>query len=82
MQQVPTQRLRPSVTVEIVEAIAAREGVDETTLPPLGDVIDPDALNALFAPSAVRGPDQPAFVQFRYCGYTVAVAADRTITVR
>lgn len=81
MQQVPTQLPSPSLTVEIVEAVAAREGVDETRLPPLGEVIDPDALNALFVRTAADGRQQRASVRFHYCGYTVVVHADRSITV-
>jgi hypothetical protein len=60
-----------SASVAVVEAIAAKEGVETTELPVLYDAIDPDALDQLFAGnSRVRGS-----IQFTYCGYTVTVTA-------
>lgn len=71
----------PPVTVAIVEAVAAREGVDETTLPPLGDVIDPDALNALFLDGVDTTRRRRPTVSFRYCGYEITIGEDRAITL-
>lgn len=62
------------VIIQIVEQVAAQKGVDPLALhPPLHDVIDTDALEALFR-SAKRG-DVPSTVtlEFVYQGYTVRV---------
>lgn len=69
-----------SLTVKIVEAIADRAGVDETDLPPLHDVIDPDALEALFIPASPNANDA-AQIRFQYYGYRVTVSADGSVTV-
>lgn len=70
---------KPSLIVEIIEAVADREGVDVTELPPLGEVVDPDALNSLFEFSEGWLPGSSVAVRFRYCGYTVVVDEDREI---
>lgn len=71
-----------SLTVAIVEKVAAREGVEPTELrPPLHDVIDPDALAAVFAPTE-RGDDRAAGrVEFDYCGYAVVVRSDGRVRI-
>ena len=80
MQQSPvevsdTDRLSET----IVGIIADLEGVDSTELtPPLYSVIDPDALESLFAST-----DDPAagHVAFRYHGYDVRVASDGAVEI-
>ncbi|ELZ08928.1 hypothetical protein C479_12409 [Halovivax asiaticus JCM 14624] len=48
--------------------------------PPLYDVIDPEALDAVFEP--VAGTNRPnGKIQFEYAGYTVTVSADYSVTV-
>lgn len=69
---------KPSITVLIHAAIAARVGSDASECPPLYDVIDPDALDTLFAPHH-RTTERHGKVIFEYCGYQVTVNADRTI---
>jgi hypothetical protein len=62
-------------SARVVQLVAEREAVDATRLdPPLNDVIDPDALDALFADTTVRGS-----IRFEYCGYTVHVDSDGTV---
>ena len=52
-----------------IEAVAESERIDPVDLPPLGDVIDPEALNGLFADrESTRGR-----IRFRYHGYEVTV---------
>ena len=71
-------------TQAVIEAIAAREGVDVTDVEPpayepLYTVVDPAALDRLFrTPSGVR-PD--ACVTFEYEGYEVAVHGDGRVEV-
>ena len=63
-----------SLSTEVIRAIAAEEGVDALELsPPLYDVIDPDALDALFHNTSGR-------IAFEYRGYTVTVTSEGTVT--
>ncbi|MFB9806943.1 HalOD1 output domain-containing protein [Haladaptatus pallidirubidus] len=45
--------------------------------PPLYDVVNPDALDKLFAPT--RKTERHGTVTFKYCGFQVTVNADRTV---
>ena len=65
-----------SLSTAVVDAVTAETGTDATTLPPLYDVIDPDALDALF-----QGRDGGA-VSFDYAGDAVTVRAGTTISLR
>jgi hypothetical protein len=57
-------------SVDVIEAVAAREGVSPTELPePLYESIDPDALDALFQVGTGR-------VLFEYLSYEVTVTSD------
>ncbi|MFC4552566.1 MULTISPECIES: HalOD1 output domain-containing protein [Halorussus] len=63
----------------VVERVAAAEGVEPTELtPPLGTVLDPEALDELVA--SLPDSTDPA-VTFDYAGYEVAVAADGSVSV-
>ena len=79
----PEQKNAPSqlsTSVRIVSEVAKREGVHERKLhPPLFEVIDPDALDALF-------PNEPSTenmvsVSFDYAGYRITIDSDQTVTV-
>lgn len=68
--------------VRIVSEVAAREGVDPTELkPPLHDVIDPEALEALFEPTPTSQRSHAGSVSFVYRGYDVTVTASGEISV-
>ena len=69
---------KPSITVRIQEAIAERKQSEWSDCPPLYDVIDPDALEKLFAPTQA-GTERHGTVTFQYCGYQVTVNSDRTV---
>lgn len=71
----------PSVAVEVVTAVAGRAGVDETELPPLSDVVDPDALDRLFGRSFDDASGAPVEVGFEYSGYRVVVDGDRSVSL-
>jgi len=60
----------------VVDAVSAETQMPVDELPPLYDVIDPDALDVLF-----DADDTDGSVEFQYAGRTVTVFADRTITV-
>jgi len=64
----------------VVSAVAARDGVDETELPPLYDAVDPEALDVLLASTRGDGPGR-ASVEFEYADYSVVVFDDRTVSV-
>ena len=59
----------------VVETVADAEDTDPVKIRPvLAEVVDPDALDALFRTESGR-------VTFDYCGYRVTVSADRTVDV-
>lgn len=70
------------VATEIVERIATREGVDPVELePPLYEVIDPDALDALVDGRRGRPDRSYVLVNFTYNGYAVTVSGGQDVTV-
>jgi len=62
----------------VADAVAERDGVDTTDLPPLYDAIGPDVLEVLHDAEA----DSDHSVTFDYAGYTITVSADGTIVIR
>lgn len=69
------------VTARILRAVAADSDSSITELPPLYDVIDPDALDALFSPS-IDTPDRSVkSVRFRYAGFLIDVSADGSVAL-
>lgn len=69
-----------SVTVAVVQAIADQADADPMELPPLGDTVDPDALEALFAPTTAGRP-RTGRVEFAYWNYHVTVQSGRNGTL-
>ncbi|WP_317175806.1 HalOD1 output domain-containing protein [Halomontanus rarus] len=63
----------------VVSAVAEASGADPLELPPLGDAIDPDALNELFT---VRSESTVAKVTFEYAGYDITVRGNGEVQVR
>jgi hypothetical protein len=61
----------------IVAAIAAKESVTETSLPPLYSQIDPDALDTLVAGQT----SDDIQISFTYSGYTVRIRDSETIEI-
>lgn len=65
---------KKSVSMAVVEAVAERKGIDPVALtPPLYEAIDPDALDALFAPLDDELDQENASVTFPYDGCTITV---------
>lgn len=75
-----TEKPTYSPSFAVVEAVAACEGVSEGDLPPLADVVNPEALDELFEPRADGSLRRGGQVRFEYCGHTVVVD-DGEITV-
>ena len=72
----------PSVTETIIDAVSEAEDCDPLTLPPLWNVIDPEALDALFEPTR-GGQPRAGRTSFTYVGYeiTVDATAEAAVTV-
>ncbi|QLG29548.1 hypothetical protein HUG10_16440 [Halorarum halophilum] len=69
------------VSNAVVERVAKAENVDPRELNvSLYEVIDPDALDALFAPTC-NGPRPVGKITFEFCGHTVVVTGDRTVSL-
>ncbi|MFC5369042.1 HalOD1 output domain-containing protein [Salinirubrum litoreum] len=64
-----------SPVASIVEAVAARDGVAPTDLPPLQDAIDHEVLDTLLE----TDDGARRHVRFQYCGYEITVRADGSI---
>lgn len=65
-----------SAVAAVIRAVAAVEGVRQVDLPPLGDAIEPDALNR-----AVRSSWEGGCVTFSYAGYAIAAHATGEVAV-
>ena len=77
----PTQR---SPSLDVIEAVADAEGVSPEELcppeyEPLHEVVDPQALDELFAPTRRGRQRTPGTVTFTFCGYEVTVSGDGTV---
>jgi hypothetical protein len=75
-----------SLSYEVVTAIAELEGVEPTEIEPpeydaLYDVINPEALDSLFAPRENGTHRAAGRVEFDYCGYHVVVTSDGEVKV-
>lgn len=65
----------------VVSAVADRIGADPAALDPLYEVVDPDALDALFEPRRLHPDRSDPRVSFAYCGCDVVVSADGGVRV-
>lgn len=73
-----------SLSRAVVEAVADREGVDVTAFEPpeydpLYAAVDPEALDAVFAPTHGGDSRTTGTVSFEYEGYSVTVYSDGRI---
>jgi hypothetical protein len=72
----------PSASERVIEQVAEAEGVSPTALSrPLNEVVDPEALDALFEPQPDGRPRNKGRVEFEYYGYAVSVDADGSVTI-
>lgn len=66
-----------SPSLRVIDALAAVTDTDPLELPPLYEVIDPEALDALFRPdSGVEGT-----VQFTFGPHEITVRSDGTVAI-
>lgn len=69
-------------TEQIVNEIASREGLDNHELePPLGTVLDAEALDSLVAFPSPDVQSRDGYVRFPYVGYIVTVRFDGSVRV-
>lgn len=69
-------------SVAVVDAVAEAEGVRPEDLgQPLNDVVDPDALDALFTPRRDGAPRAGGTVSFTLAGVSVTVTDGVEVTV-
>ncbi|MFC7197386.1 HalOD1 output domain-containing protein [Halosimplex aquaticum] len=68
-----------TVSVAVVERLAAANGCDTDALPPLFRSVDPDALERLVAGGS--GDGGLSLVSFSHAGYEVTVTGDGDVTV-
>jgi hypothetical protein len=69
-----------SVSDAVLRAVAAFHEVDATELPPLYDVVEPDALNSLSSNRGSHGPFT-GLVSFKYTNVIVEVDGGSRLTV-
>lgn len=74
----PRDEAEPPLSDVVLSAVAAHNGVDELSLPPLNDVLDPDALDALFEGKGASGNET---IAFEYADCLVRCSADGTVDV-
>ena len=70
-----------SVNTAVVRAVSIVDGREPSSLPLLNSVVDPDALNRLFGPTASDEPRPGGLVRFVYDRYLVTVENGEYITV-
>ncbi len=66
-----------TVTQQIAQAVADREGVDVLSLPPLYEVIDPDALERLCSDERT----EQVSIDFTYADYRVSIESGDETTI-
>lgn len=69
------------VTRAVVRAMSAETESDSMDLPPLYSVLDPDALNALFATPSGSSSRSDCAVSFDYHGREVRVTSPGTVQI-
>ncbi|MFC7231403.1 HalOD1 output domain-containing protein [Saliphagus sp. GCM10025308] len=67
----------------VVEAVAAATGSTPESIPPLYEVVDPEALDQLFEPTSHVPSLRTGVVEFRFhgCDVTVSTSGQTTVTV-
>lgn len=71
-----------SPSEKVLDTIAKRDGVSPVDVePPLYDVIDPEALDALFRDSEDGTTDPERRIVFRYSGYHVSVSGSGDVRI-
>jgi hypothetical protein len=72
----------PPPSTAVVETVAEALDRDETTLPPLYDVVDPEVFDLLFDPPTGHARRRDVAVSFPYCGHSITVRGSGELEVR
>lgn len=73
---------RADLTTRVVQRVAKKEGLNATDLSkPLDEVVDPDALEALFSESPDGYQRAAGTIQFTYQGYTIVIDSDQQVSI-
>jgi hypothetical protein len=75
-----SRRENTNPSEHVIEQVADEKGVSTLDLSPLFEVIEPDALDALFHSHSAAG-EQTGYVQFEYEGHTVVVNSTGRVSV-
>lgn len=70
------------LSTTVLSLVTAASKTDIEDLPALNDAIDPDALDALFAPRECGTPRSPGAISFRFDEFLVGVDPDGTVSVQ
>lgn len=71
-----------SLSTAVLERVAQAKGIDTLALPSLDDAVDPDALDALYAPKPTGAQRTGSVtVTFMYAGCTVVIHDSNSIRV-
>jgi len=70
-----------SIIVAVVEAVSSFENSSPTSLPPLYDVVDTDALNALFETGSDATSDHGVSISFVFSDSHVTIESGEQIVV-
>lgn len=81
MARIESQQQDVPTSTAVVEAVSETAGADPTALPPLYEVIDPDALDRLLDPSS-RTRHPSTTVEFVYYGYVVTITSINGVSIR
>lgn len=65
----------------VITAVANTKGMNPMNLDPLYEVIEPDALNALYKRDELGRARSPERVEFTYCGCEVVIAGKNSVSV-
>lgn len=77
------ERRPESLTRAVLLAVADRDGTDPSELePPLHHVVDPEALNSVFAATSRGRPRSGGQIGFVYRGYEITAHSDGRVRVR
>jgi len=68
-----------SVPLAVVTVVASLKEADETTLSPLGEEIDTDALEQLFSPTN-HSKTPGGYVEFMYEGCKISITSDGDVS--
>nr|WP_227378589.1 HalOD1 output domain-containing protein [Haladaptatus halobius] len=74
----PTNAPR-SLSERVITAIVDAKGQSPNDLEPLYNAIDPEALDALFAPQADGTTRARGSVSFQYAGYWITVSSENAV---